>query len=308
MHRVVTVDTRLLGHQGVAASYLILDQGRAAFVDTGTGHAVPLLLAALAREGIGVQAVDYVIVTHVHLDHAGGAGGLMARLPNARLVVHPRGARHMIDPAKLIAGATAVYGEQRMQSHFGAILPIAAERVVEAPDGFEAQLGGRRLTCLDTPGHARHHLCVHDREAGDLYTGDAFGLSYRHFDTAAGPFIFPTTTPVQLDPEAMHSSIDRLMGLGARRIHLTHFGAIPAAPRLAAELHRHIDFCVHIARAHADAGERRGALIEEDLAAHLLGALQAHGCRLPEVEARRLLDMDLKLNTQGLEVWLDRTA
>src|SRR5215472_17115204 len=122
-------------YAGHAAAHLIVDAGRAAFVDVGTNDSVPYLLAALDQLGIPRAAVDYVLLTHVHLDHAGGAGRLMRELPAARAVLHPRGAPHMLDPAKLIAGSQAVYGEQRFRRMYGELLPIAPERVRAVADG-----------------------------------------------------------------------------------------------------------------------------------------------------------------------------
>ncbi|MEO7057147.1 MAG: MBL fold metallo-hydrolase, partial [Caldimonas sp.] len=134
-HGITVVDTGF--HRPLFdAAYLIVESGRAAFVDTGTNQSVPRLLAALAAEGIATDAVDYVIATHVHLDHAGGAGLLMQSLPNARLVVHPRGARHLVDPVHLMAGATAVYGAAEVERSYGSLQPVAAERVLQSHDGM----------------------------------------------------------------------------------------------------------------------------------------------------------------------------
>ena len=124
--------------------------------DYGSNDALPNALAALKKSGLDVAAVDYVFLTHIHLDHAGGAGRMMATFPNARLVVHPRGARHMAEPSKLVAGVSAVYGSEYVARVYGEILPIPAERILEAPDGTVISLAGRELLCLDTPGHARH--------------------------------------------------------------------------------------------------------------------------------------------------------
>ncbi|CAN0496322.1 unnamed protein product, partial [Phaeothamnion confervicola] len=132
------------------ASYLVVEHGRAAFIDTGTNHSVPRLLEALQSLGLAPEAVDFVIVTHVHLDHAGGAGLLMRQLPNARLVVHPHGARHMIDPERLTNGARAVYGEPEVTRSYGRIVPVPAERVQRTDDGFTLELAGRPLKFLDT--------------------------------------------------------------------------------------------------------------------------------------------------------------
>jgi len=302
-HGIHTIDT---GFQRPAfdAAFLVVENGRGAFVDCGTNHSVPALLATLGSAGLEPADVDWLILTHVHLDHAGGAGELMKHLPNARLVVHPRGSRHMIDPSKLIAGATAVYGEAEIRRSYGAIRPVPADRVVEAPDGHVVDLAGRALRCLDTPGHARHHIAIHDEASASFFTGDTFGLSYREFDTAAGAFIIPTTSPVQFEPDALHASIDRLCGFDPQAMFLTHYGRVTNVPRLAAALHEQIDAMVAIARAHAPEADRH-ARIAADLAALCIERAQAHGCAMSDERVRERLAMDIELNAQGLEVWLD---
>ena len=303
LHGIHTIDTGFVRPQFDAA-YLVVERGRAAFIDCGTNHAVPRLLAALDGAGLSPAAVDWLILTHVHLDHAGGAGELIARLPNARLLVHPRGARHMIDPAQLWAGASAVYGEAVMEQTYGRLRPIAAERVVEAADGHVVELAGRALRCLDTPGHARHHLCVFDARANVCFTGDTFGLSYREFDGAHGPFILPTTSPVQFDPVALHASIDRLIALRPAAMYLTHYGRVEEVERLAADLHAQIDAMVALARAAAGQPDRHAALMASltDLYAE---RARAHGWAHGREALRQLLAMDIELNAQGLAIWLD---
>ncbi len=290
------------------AIHLLVEGLRAAFIDTGIPRSVPAALDALAARGLNPGQVDYVIVTHVHLDHAGGAGRLLQACPNARLVVHPRGARHMIDPSKLLAGVAEVYGKEEMSRHFAGVLPVPAARVIEAPDGFSLTLNGRPLLFLDTPGHARHHFCVIDERAAAAFTGDTFGLSYREFDTGRGAFIFPTTTPVQFDPPALHASIDRIALQHPRQLFLTHYARVTDVPRLAADMHELIDAFVALAEDNRDAGSaRRQALIDAQ-AGLLWPRLEAHGTRLSPAEALALLHDDLVLNAQGLEVWLDNQA
>lgn len=291
---------------GMVAVHAIVEQGHAILIDTGTRHAVPHFLRELDLLGVSPERVDYVIATHVHLDHAGGAGALLAACPNARLVVHPKGARHLIDPAKLIAGSIAVYGQARFAELYGEIVPAPAERVIEAGEGFRIDFHGHALTFLDTPGHARHHFCIHDAGSHSIFTGDTFGISYREFDVAGRAFIFPTTTPVQFEPEALHASIDRLMALNPQAAWLTHYGRVTDLPRLAAEQHRLIDEFVRLTRAVAGEGEARHAALKEALGACLLDALRAHGCTLPEAQMRELLAGDIELNAQGLLVWRDR--
>ncbi len=287
------------------AAYLLVGNGRGAFIDCGTSHSLPNLLAAVERAGLGVDAIDWLILTHVHLDHAGGAGALMQRLPNARLLLHPRGAPHMIDPARLVAGATAVYGEAEMARSYGRIVPVAGERVVVAEDGHRLSLGGRELLCIDTPGHARHHLCVWDEASRGWFTGDTFGLSYRELDSAQGAFIVPTTSPVQFEPEALHASIDRLMAQAPEAMYLTHYGRVRDTARLAADLHVQIDAMTAIARACDGRADRHRALVAA-LGELCLERARAHGCRLDDAGVLRVLGMDIELNAQGLECWLDR--
>lgn len=304
-HGVSTIDT---GFQrpGMAASHLIVDDGRAAFVDVGTSRNTARLLDVLAAKGLARDAVDYVMVTHVHLDHAGGAGTLMRELPAAKLVVHPRGARHMADPSKLVAGATAVYGEEEMARSYGEIAATDPARILEAPEGTALTLGGRALRFLDTPGHARHHYCVVDEAACGVFTGDAFGLSYRDFDAPGrAPWIFPTTTPVQFDPAAMHQTVDRLAGLGLPYAYLTHFGRVADLPALAARLHRMIDEVVAIARRHQHDGAARHDRITSALLDYYRADLAAHGVTPDESTLREVMWIDVEVNTQGLEHWMD---
>lgn len=304
-HGIHTIDTGFVRPQFDAA-YLVVENGRGAFIDCGTNFAVPRMLAALDEAGISAAEVDWLILTHVHLDHAGGAGELIARLPpNAKLVVHPRGARHMIDPSVLWAGASAVYGEAVMEQTYGRLRPIAADRVIEAPDGHVVELAGRPLRCIDTPGHARHHLTVYDERANACFTGDVFGLSYRDFDTANGPFILPTTSPVQFDPPALHASIERLLALQPDAMYLTHYGRVEDVERLAADLHVQIDAMVDLARA-AHGKPDRHAVLMESLTDLYAARAEAHGWGLGHDAMRQLLGMDIELNAQGLEVWLDR--
>lgn len=303
-HGIHTIDTGFQRPRFDAA-YLIVENGRGAFIDCGTNHSQPRMLAALERAGLAPRDVDWLILTHVHLDHAGGAGELMSALPNARLVVHPRGARHMIDPSKLWAGASAVYGEEEMRRSYGELKPVAAERVIEAPDGHEVDLAGRTLRCLDTPGHARHHNAIHDTQSGRICSGDTFGLSYRELDSNKGPFIIPTTSPIQFDPQALHASIRRLVALDPPAIHLTHFGPVGDIKRLGDDLHATIDAMVEMTTQLADADNRHDALVQALTQLYARRA-HAHGCRLADDQVRQLLAVDTELNAQGLEVWLDR--
>lgn len=303
-HGIHTIDTAFQRNHFDAA-YLVVENGRGAFIDCGTNHSVPHLLATLQQTGLTPEDVDWLLVTHVHLDHAGGAGALMERLPNARLVVHPRGAPHMIDPSRLIAGATAVYGEEEMMRSYGRIVAVPEARVVIAEDGHRIDLNGRELLCLDTPGHARHHYCVWDARSRSWFTGDTFGLSYRELDSEKGPFVIPTSSPVQFEPEALKASIARLISYQPASMYLTHYGRVGDTARLAQDLYEQIDAMVAIGRSCETRADRHRCLVAA-LRALYLERAQAHGCALDDAGVEKVLEMDIELNAQGLASWLDR--
>lgn len=288
-----------------AAIHLIVEQGKAAIVDTGTAFSIDGVVETLQEKNISHEDVDYVMLTHIHLDHAGGASECMRRFPNAKLVVHPRGARHMADPTKLIAGVTAVYGESEFKRVYGEIHPIDANRIIEAPDQFHINLNGRDLLLLDTPGHARHHYCIYDEQSQSFFTGDTFGVSYRELDANGREFVFPTTTPVQFDPTAAHTSIDTLMQYEPQHAYLTHYSRIGNLTHHAQSMHQLIDAYVDIATQPIENNQDRHLTIADGIRNLLTERLMAHGCALSTDEIHTLLKSDIKLNTQGLEFWLD---
>jgi glyoxylase-like metal-dependent hydrolase (beta-lactamase superfamily II) len=256
-------------------------------------------------KGIRRKDVAYVMPTHVHLDHAGGSGELMRLLPNAQLVVHPRGAKHLIDPAKLTVGATEVYGEEQFNKRFGHLPPVVEDRVLVAEDGYELDFNGRPLLFLDPPGHAKHHYSVYDDTSRGFFTGDTFGLSYRELDSEAGAFIFPPTTPIHFDPPAWHESIERYLSFKPQRMFLTHYGMVTEVTRLADELRYSIDRLASIARAAIDANNRHLAILN-GMTDYLVVKAKQMNPRLDAERIKEIFALDLEINTQGLEVWLDR--
>lgn len=306
-HGIYAIDTAFQ-RDHFDAAYLMVHAGRAVFIDTGTNHAVPRLLATLAALGIEPGAVERVIPTHVHLDHAGGAGLLMSKLPNARLLVHPRGAPHMIDPSKLWAGATAVYGADEMARSYGTLVPVPADRVDLSHDGMGVDLAGRPLLLADTPGHARHHHCIWDATSRGWFTGDTFGLSYREFDTQAGQWIVPTSTPVQFDPPALQASIQRLLSFEPDCMYLTHYSRVGSGgevPRLGRLLLGLLAELTALGRSLQHTENRHEALKRGQLDI-FLRSLRTHGCLHSSAQISELLAVDLELNAQGMAVWLDR--
>jgi glyoxylase-like metal-dependent hydrolase (beta-lactamase superfamily II) len=290
-----------------AAIHLLIEKGIAALIDTGTTFSVPGIVESLEQKNITVEDVAYVILTHIHLDHAGGASECMRLFPNAKLVVHPRGASHMASPVRLVAGAVNVYGETEFKRVYGEIHPIDADRIIEAPDESRIDLNGRSLLFLDTPGHARHHNCIYDERSQSFFTGDTFGVSYRELDVNGLEFVFPTTSPVQFDPVAAHASIDRMMSYQPRYAYLTHYSRIGHLPRHAESMHNLIDAHVDIAQQAKDATDRQ-SIISGALKKLLTRRLSEHGCQLPQTEINDLLRSDITLNAQGLIYWLDHPS
>ena len=303
-HGISAVDAEYV-RPGLAAAHIIEHRGRAAFVDVGTTLSVPYLLDALERLGIARSAVDLLLLTHVHLDHAGGAGALMQALPNAKAVLHPRGAPHLIDPAKLIVGTRAVYGEALFERLYGDIVPIAADRVVVTKDADRVALAGRPFEIIHTPGHALHHQCFVDLDHAGVFTGDTFGLSYRELDTAQGAFIVPTTTPTQFDPEQLIASIDRIVSYRPESVYLMHYGRVTGAQKLAADLKAQVPQFVQIARRNSSLPNPKGA-IEKEMRELWISLARKHGVTLPDADINALLNDDIDLNAQGLVAWIER--
>ena len=290
-HGIHAIDSGYAGPL-IDAIHLIVEGGRVALVDTAHNAAVPRVLAALAQLGLAPDAVDYVILTHVHLDHAGAAGTLMEMFPRARCVVHPRGSRHMIDPSKLEGATREVYGADKAAALYGRLIPIAAARVIEATHDLVIELNGRRLRILDTPGHARHHIAI----------------SYRQLDAADGrQFVFPTTTPSQFDPAAAHRTIDMIAALQPAALYFTHYSQVTDVPRFAADMHRMLDELTRIALEARDEADR-AALIERRTSEMFVAEAARAGWGLQGRALTDFLAMDLALNAQGLDHWLTQAS
>jgi glyoxylase-like metal-dependent hydrolase (beta-lactamase superfamily II) len=293
---IYRVDVFERGRRARAAAYLVDGGGVAALIETGARTSMDSLRGGLRALGVDEESVRYIIVTHVHLDHAGAVGALAAMWPWARVVVHPRGARHIIDPGRLEASARGVYGS-RFDEYFGALVPVPEARVWAAEDRARISVGGRELVLLHTPGHAPHHMVVEDVATVGVFTGDSAGVVYPGLAPwGAADFHLPTTTPPSFDPDVMAESIGRLVARRPQRLYFTHFGpAQPAEPLLRA--------CADEARAWGELAlaaptpeALRGALrarVEERLRAAGVADVAA-AWRAADLE------FDLDLNSQGL--------
>lgn len=305
---VYAIDTAFY-RQEFDSCYLVTqstDQGMvAAFIDVGTTLSAPRLIATLEDLGLTTNDVRYVIPTHVHLDHAGGAGEIMRLCSQAKLIVHPRGARHMIDPTALRAGAAVIYGEEVMRKEYGEIVPIPADRVIEAPDNFVVDLGGRPLLCIETPGHAKHHMCIWDEFTKGVFTGDTFGISYREFDTKEGAFVIPSSTPIQFEPQVLRDSLAKVMRYQPQVIYFTHYGRATNVASVYAQLNSLITEMEELGLRLKSDPNRHQKLIA-GLSQLYIRAVKAHGSPVSEAQVIDLLGLDIDLNAQGMASWLDR--
>jgi glyoxylase-like metal-dependent hydrolase (beta-lactamase superfamily II) len=289
---------------GLACFYLMEHGGQCAIIETGTSHSLVNLQQVMSEKGLVPEQVRYVIPTHVHLDHAGGAGTMMAAFPNAQLLIHPRGARHMAAPERLIASSSEVYGQERFRQLYGEILPVDATRIVAMEDGQTINLADRQLEFRHTRGHANHHFCVWDETSRGWFSGDMFGISYPWFRFTGGDYILPATTPTQFDPDAYLASLDLLGSYAPQRMYLTHSGELQYSSENADNLGRQVDAYRELAQLHVGDKET----LELALSDYSLAEMRKCRATSPEGELRELLAFDVDLNAQGLEVWRQRVA
>lgn len=304
-HSRVTVDCDVLPK--FSAAYLRIAGDEAAFVETHTAHAVPRLMATLAEKGLRPEQVRWVVVTHCHLDHAGGAGTLLSKLPNATLLAHPRAARHLIDPEKLTKSATAVYGAAKFAELYGRIDPIPAERVRALEDGETFELGGATLRVHHTAGHAKHHFVVNDPAIDTVYTGDTFGLVYPALQRGVR-FAIATTSPTDFDPLEARKSIDKVLSLGSRAACLTHFDEVRDLEEVGSQVRTWIDRSEAFMEAGAASDlplPEMTASIKEKLKAAIRDDAVGRGLTLTDADWK-LLEVDIDLNGQGIAYAADK--
>jgi glyoxylase-like metal-dependent hydrolase (beta-lactamase superfamily II) len=266
------VDTQFQGEQAIIASYLLVGpdaQAGHALIDVGSAASLDALLAGVRATGVDPADITRVILTHIHLDHAGASGPLVRLLPRAQVYVHRIGAPHLIDPTRLLSSATRIYGDQ-MEELWGHMEPVPAERLVIVDDGDEAQAGGRTLRALYTPGHAIHHIALHDETRNIVFPGDVAGVSIEGVD-----YVRPPTPPPDLSLEDWDASIARLVALRPERLYLPHFGAVEDIGAHLAELRERLHDWGAIAVAGIRAG-RDDAAIAADFARANDPAILAH--------------------------------
>jgi glyoxylase-like metal-dependent hydrolase (beta-lactamase superfamily II) len=284
-----------------AASYLIQEKDEAVFIDNNTTHSVPLLMKALQEQGLHPHQVKYLIITHVHLDHAGGSSALMKECPNAILLAHPKAAIHVIDPSRLVASAKGVYGEASFNQLYGEITPISSDRVKSVEDEETLALGNRTFRFFYTRGHANHHICIYDSLSKSVFTGDSFGLAYPDLQDN-GLFIFPSTSPTDFDPTEAKLSIQKILNTGAERAYLTHFGAVTDLKEAARQLNLHLNFSEELlnrAIQKKEIGVELTQFCESELRSYFKTVLEDHHLS-NHARVWSLIKLDLELNAAGI--------
>lgn len=297
-HGIYCIDA-LYVHPQVASIYLLREGDEVAIIETGTYHSVSNVLATLEALHIARSQVKYVIPTHVHLDHAGGASEMMRHFSEASLIIHPRGAAHMINPEKLVAGTIGVYGEEKFKQLYGTIEPIPEDRIIIAQDLACFELSRRELIFIDTPGHARHHFCIYDQASQGVFTGDTFGISYAAMKLRPRGLL-PSTPPTQFDPQPLHESVTRIMSFNPAKLYLTHYGEFNNPTAQVTSFHRWIDAYVDLCEQENPALESADEAFENALGKMILSEVDGGDAR---AEIARVLKIDIRLNAQGLAHW-----
>jgi len=303
---IYEIDTFYLQREHFTACYLVENNGEIAIIETNTNHAVPLIMESIKTLGFSPEQVNYIVLTHIHLDHAGGAGKLMLECPRAKMVVHERGVRHLVNPEKLITSVKQVYGEKKYQQLYGEIVPVNQERILVAEDEGSITLGGRKFLFFETPGHARHHVVVLDNKSRSLFSGDAFGLSYPRFIFGQFRLAFPSTSPTQFEPEIAKETFKKIVDLGPSRILLTHYGSLENIQDVYSQLKNWIDYSKKIALQRSYEGFEGNELIDvlrDDIWDYFDKIIKnARGSGLSS-EDREYLYLDAHLNAMGLSFY-----
>ncbi len=234
---VIGIDTHMGGLPEITAGYLVLGD-RPALIETGPSRVAGVVAEGIAKAGLEPRDLGWIVLSHIHLDHGGGAGDLVRTFPNATVVVHPFGARHLVDPERLLASSARVYGEL-MDTVYGGLTPVEASRIKAAEDGEVIDLGGRRLELLHAPGHARHHIGVFEPDAGTLFAGDGVGVLL-----PSTSVLRPATPPPDFDRDLAIQSLRAFAARSPAHLVLTHFGPISTpAERLAEAEERLLRWC-----------------------------------------------------------------
>lgn len=295
--RIQLIDGFDLGLEQRTGSYVLMEQ-QLTLIETGPSPSVEHVKQGLKELGISLDEVRYIIVTHIHLDHAGGAGLLLQDCPNATLIVHPKGARHLVDPSRLIAGARAVYGEQ-FDGLFDPIVPVPEHRLEVKTEGDVLQIGPDcTLEFWDTPGHAKHHFGILDPVSNGLFAGDTAGIRYVQLIEDGIDFYLPSTSPNQFDPAAMRASIERMQTQQLDALYFGHYGAAKHPQAALEQVLEWLEVFVEAGAAayqHDESADQLAKRLAEPVRAYLTERGVGPGHRVMPY-----IDMDLQVSAQGL--------
>lgn len=250
------IDLNFQGRSGIIASYLIEDSGERALIETGPTSTLDALLEGLRDLNVDPATITKVLVTHIHLDHAGASGTIMRRFPQTRLYVHEIGAPHLVNPAQLLKSATRIYGNM-MGQLWGAVEPVPVDRMITLTTDNTIEVGKRRLTAVYTPGHASHHVIFHEPERGGIFTGDVASVRLQGMR-----FVRPATPPPDIDLELWSQSIDTMRELAPRTLYLTHFGPSTDVAWHLQEANDHLYQWAEIVRRAQESGQDRPAIVD----------------------------------------------
>lgn len=301
--RIHLIDGHDLGIKERTGIYVIQEE-EITIVETSASPSIKYVKEGLKALGISLDEVKYIIVTHIHLDHAGGAGLLIQECPNAKVVVHPKGARHLADPSRLIAGAKAVYGD-KFSALFEPILPINEDRLLVKGEGDKLTIGPNcQLEFLDTPGHANHHFSIYDPISNGMFTGDTVGVRYEQLIPDGVQLFLPSTSPNQFSPEAMKRAIDRFKKMQLDVIYFGHYGMAKEPNEVYCQVSNWLEIYVNEAkRVYAEQkgyevlAERLESLVREHLSGQ--GISDDH-------EVYNILQLDIEVSSMGLIDYLSK--
>ncbi|RFU71091.1 MBL fold metallo-hydrolase [Peribacillus saganii] len=299
--RISIIDGNDLNRKNRTGIY-VLNESKKTLIETSSSPSVPFILDGLCSLGIDPLEIEYIILTHIHLDHAGGAGLLLKHCKNAKVIVHKKGARHLENPSRLIAGARAVYGDD-FDRLFDPILPIPPEKIIIKENGETLQISDTTtLTFFDTPGHANHHLSIYDPISNGMFTGDTIGIYYRELKDDGFELYIPSTSPNQFDPDKMLSALSIMEEKHLDAIYFGHYGC----SRNTSEIYKQIRYWIPIFTNYAKDAFNQGESFEDrvelayttilsDITGYLadLGITEAH----PVFE---VLKLDIRVSSMGL--------
>jgi len=295
--RITLIDGFDMDIPNRTGTYVIAEE-ELTLVETGPSPSLKYIKKGLETLGFTLDDVKYVIVTHIHLDHAGGAGLLLQECPNAKVVVHPRGERHLIDPSKLAAGARAIYGDS-FSEIYDPIIPISADRLLVKTEGDTLEIGPDcTLKFYNTPGHSKHHFSVYDPVSNGMFTGDTAGVRYEQLIQEGIDLYLPTTSPNHFNPKDMEESIGRFREMNIDRVYFGHFGMTEQPDGALQQVLEWLDIFV-------EEGEQVMAegIGYDELASRMLAKVKSHlrTKGIPdEHEIYIILNLDMQISALGI--------